>query len=79
MRQFLAIILTQRSGAEESDGLVKRTAYPINPPRVEYQLTTLGRNLSAAFCGVWLWAEAHHDEINPARQAFREHAAVARR
>ena len=72
-------MLTKTVRQMESDGLVKRTVYPVIPPRVEYQLTTLGRSLSAAFCGVWLWAEAHHDEINRARQAFREHAAVARR
>jgi hypothetical protein len=59
--------------------MLKRTVYPVIPPRVEYELTTLGRSLSAAFCGVWLWAEAHHDEITRARVAFREHAAVARR
>ena len=56
-------MLTKTVRQMESDGLVKRTVYPINPPRVEYQLTTLGRSLSAAFCGVWLWAEAHHDEL----------------
>ena len=72
-------MLTKTVRQMESDGLVKRTVYPVIPPRVEYQLTTLGRSLSAAFCGVWLWAEAHHDEINRARQAFREHAAVVRR
>ena len=72
-------MLTKTVRQMESDGLVKRTVYPIIPPRVEYQLTTLGRSLSAAFCGVWLWAEAHHDEITRARVAFREHAAVARR
>jgi DNA-binding HxlR family transcriptional regulator len=72
-------MLTKTVRQMESDGLVKRTVYPIIPPRVEYELTTLGRSLSAAFCGVWLWAEAHHDEITRARQAFREHAAVTRR
>ncbi len=72
-------MLTKTVRQMESDGLVKRTIYPVIPPRVEYQLTMLGRSLSAAFCGVWLWAEAHHDEITRARQAFREHAAVARR
>jgi DNA-binding HxlR family transcriptional regulator len=72
-------MLTKTVRQMESDGLVKRTVYPVIPPRVEYELTTLGCSLSTAFCGVWLWAEAHHDAITRARQAFREHTAIARR
>ena len=72
-------MLTKTVRQMESDGLVKRTIYPVIPPRVEYQLTTLGRSLGAAFCGVWIWAEAHHDEITRARGAFREQAAVIRK
>jgi len=69
-------MLTKTVRQMESDGLVKRTIYPVIPPRVEYQLTTLGRSLGAAFCGVWIWAEAHHDEITRARHAFREQASA---
>lgn len=64
-------MLTKTVRQMESDGLVKRTVYPVIPPRVEYELTPLGRSLSAAFCGVWIWAEAHYDEINRARETFR--------
>ena len=35
-------MLTKTVRQMESDGLVKRTIYPVIPPRVEYQLTTLG-------------------------------------
>jgi DNA-binding HxlR family transcriptional regulator len=69
-------MLTKTVRQMESDGLVKRTIYPVIPPRVEYELTPLGRSLGAAFCGVWIWAEAHHDEIARARQAFREQATL---
>jgi DNA-binding HxlR family transcriptional regulator len=72
-------MLTKTVRQMESDGLVKRTIYPVIPPRVEYQLTTLGRSLGAAFCGVWIWAEAHHDEITRARRAFREQASTIRK
>jgi DNA-binding HxlR family transcriptional regulator len=65
-------MLTKTVRQMESDGLVKRTIYPIIPPRVEYELTPLGRSLGAAFCGVWIWAEAHHDEITRARRVFHE-------
>ncbi len=47
-----------------------RTVYPVVPPRVEYALTDLGRSLGQAFCGVWIWAERHVDEIEAARAAF---------
>lgn len=71
-------MLTKTVRQMESDGLVKRTIYPVIPPRVEYELTPLGRSLSAAFCGVWLWAEAHYDEIARARDAFRRQSAARR-
>lgn len=64
-------MLTKTVRQMESDGLVTRTVHPVIPPRVEYQLTELGLSLGAAFCGVWIWAEEHHDAIIRARQAFR--------
>lgn len=64
-------MLTKTVRQMESDGLLTRTVHPVIPPRVEYQLTDLGRSLGAAFCGVWVWAEAHHDEIERSRRAFR--------
>jgi DNA-binding HxlR family transcriptional regulator len=64
-------MLTKTVRQMECDGLVKRTVYPVIPPRVEYELTGLGRSLGAAFCGVWIWADEHRGEIVRARQAFR--------
>ena len=65
-------MLTKTLRQMEYDGLVQRTVYPVVPPRVEYQLTELGGSLGAAFCGVWLWAERYHGEVERARRAFRE-------
>jgi Predicted transcriptional regulators len=65
-------MLTKTLRQMESDGLVTRTIHPVIPPHVEYNLTDLGRSLGAAFCGVWIWAEAHHDEILRARESFRK-------
>lgn len=65
-------MLTKTVRQMESDGLVKRTVHPVIPPRVEYQLTELGRSLSAAFCGVWMWAEEHRESIIKARKAFQQ-------
>lgn len=63
-------MLTKTVRQMEADGLVQRTVYPVVPPRVEYSLTHLGTSLGAAFCGVWVWAEEHHAEIDQARRAF---------
>jgi DNA-binding HxlR family transcriptional regulator len=65
-------MLTKTVRQMESDGLVVRTIYPVIPPRVEYSLTPLGRSLSAAFCGVWIWAEQNYDEITKARERFQK-------
>lgn len=64
-------MLTKTVRQMERDGLVTRKVHPVIPPKVEYELTELGHSLGAAFCGVWIWAEEHHDEIIRARKAFR--------
>jgi DNA-binding HxlR family transcriptional regulator len=65
-------MLTKTVRQMERDGLVTRTVHPVIPPRVEYELTELGHSLGAAFCGVWIWAEKHGDEIAGARRRFEE-------
>ena len=49
------------------DGLVSRTAYAEVPPRVEYELTALGRTLLPLLVSLAEWAMAHRDEINAHR------------
>ncbi|RYY79220.1 MAG: transcriptional regulator [Moraxellaceae bacterium] len=74
-------MLTKTLRQMESDGLVKRVVYPVVPPRVEYSLTSLGHSLGSAFCGVWLWAEAHHGQIEEARRQFaadHQHPLIAK-
>lgn len=63
-------MLTQTLRQMERDGLCTRTVHPVVPPRVDYALTPLGNSLSAAFCGVWMWAERHLTAIEHARAAF---------
>jgi DNA-binding HxlR family transcriptional regulator len=63
-------MLTKTVRQMERDGLVTRTVHPVIPPRVEYELTELGRSLGEAFCGVWIWVGEHSDEIEPARKMF---------
>ncbi|MDP9012917.1 MAG: helix-turn-helix transcriptional regulator [Pseudomonadota bacterium] len=64
-------MLTKTLRQMEADGLVMRTVFPVVPPHVEYELTDLGKSLSAAFCEVWRWAERHRKKIKQAREAFQ--------
>ncbi len=63
-------MLTKTLRQMEADGLVLREVFPVVPPRVEYELTPLGRSLGEAFCGVWTWADEHRQTILDARTAF---------
>ncbi|WP_046631325.1 winged helix-turn-helix transcriptional regulator [Neorhizobium galegae] len=65
-------MLTQTLRQMERDGFVSRKVYPVIPPKVEYNLTELGRSLSAAFCAVWEWAAVHHADIDASRKTFEE-------
>lgn len=61
----------------ERDGLVKRTVFPVVPPRVEYELTPLGRSLYAPVSALGEWARSHLAEIDAAREAFDRKEALA--
>ena len=54
----------------ERDGLVKRTVFPTIPPRVDYELTDLGRSLWAPVQALGVWAIEHLGEIHKAQQEF---------
>jgi DNA-binding HxlR family transcriptional regulator len=54
----------------ERDGLVTRTVFPTIPPRVDYELTDLGRGLSQPVEALGKWAYAHRTEIEDARARF---------
>ncbi len=61
-------MLTQTLRHMEREGLITRTVHPVVPPKVEYKLTELGMSLGAAFCGVWIWAEEHLEQVERARR-----------
>ena len=54
----------------ERDGLVTRTIYPTIPPRVDYELTDLGRTLIATLMALGEWALSNRANVEKARAAF---------
>ncbi|MBB6076224.1 winged helix-turn-helix transcriptional regulator [Streptomyces paradoxus] len=70
-------MLTVTLRSLERDGLVKRTVHPVVPPRVEYELTSLGRTLHTTIQSLVTWTEEHQAEIAHARTAYDTRAAEA--
>ncbi|MCP1883480.1 DNA-binding HxlR family transcriptional regulator [Bradyrhizobium japonicum] len=54
----------------ERDGLVTRTIFPTIPPRVDYELTDLGRGLQQPVKALGQWAMDHLTKIEAARTQF---------
>jgi DNA-binding HxlR family transcriptional regulator len=55
----------------EQDGFVRRTLFAEVPPRVEYDLTDLGRSFLVPMRGLIDWADRHHRDIRVARNRYR--------
>ncbi|WP_333770475.1 winged helix-turn-helix transcriptional regulator [Streptomyces sp. IBSBF 2435] len=67
LRGITPKVLTQTLRAMERDGLVTRTAYDENPPRVEYALTPLGRSLFPLIAAARTWSREHLPALLEAR------------
>jgi DNA-binding HxlR family transcriptional regulator len=63
----------------ERDGLVTRTAYATIPPRVDYELTRLGRSLLEPVNGLGRWARQNRAAIQAARLRFDAGKSGSRR
>lgn len=62
-------MLAQTLQGLEADGFVLRTAYPVVPPRVDYRLTPLGREVAARVAELADWIELNLPRILAARPA----------
>lgn len=62
----------------ERDGLVTRTVFPTVPPRVDYELTKLGRSLLEPVSGIGLWARQNRERIQEARRRFDSTAGAGK-
>jgi DNA-binding HxlR family transcriptional regulator len=54
----------------ERDGLLVRTVYPTVPPKVEYTLTDMARELHATLRSLTDWAQRHRTDIAAARAVY---------
>jgi DNA-binding HxlR family transcriptional regulator len=75
-------MLTLTLKSLERDGIVTRTVYPTNPPRVDYELTERGKTLIVPLHMLWAWAQTNRTAIEGARRDFDQQrsrdGAVAR-
>lgn len=56
----------------ERDGLITRTLFPTIPPRVDYELTDLGRTLLKPVMALVHWADENQVAIAEAHKRFDE-------
>jgi DNA-binding HxlR family transcriptional regulator len=63
-------MLAQTLRRLEQDGLLSRTVYPTNPPRVDYALTPLGKSLLEPVWELVRWAKQNHRRVMDARRTY---------
>ncbi len=63
-------MLTQTLRTLERDGFVERTVTPSVPVRVDYELTSLGRDFLPLVVALKAWAEDNIDRVNLARESY---------
>ena len=63
-------VLTRKLRNLERDGYVSRTIHPVRPPKVEYELTPLGRSLLRPVKQFLQWTLDAFPQIRRAREAF---------
>jgi DNA-binding HxlR family transcriptional regulator len=70
-------MLTTTLRSLERDGFVTRTVFPTVPPRVDYELTALGRDLQKPVAALSDWALKNAERVEHAQAKFdKAHAAT---
>ncbi|KPI12413.1 transcriptional regulator, HxlR family [Actinobacteria bacterium OK074] len=63
-------MLSQTLHALERDGLVRRDAQPVNPPRVDYTLTAAGREVAERLLALISYIEGSMGSVLAAREEY---------
>ncbi len=63
-------VLTAALRGLERDGYVTRTVTPTIPPRVDYELTALGRDVLVPVIALAKWALLSRERVEAAREKF---------
>ena len=64
-------MLAQTLRTLEEDGFVLRRDFAEVPPRVEYELTPMGRDLAKHVAALGMWIAAHTTKVLAARQKYQ--------
>jgi DNA-binding HxlR family transcriptional regulator len=54
-------MLAQQLRELENDRMIKRKAYPVIPPKVEYSITPHGKSINKALYELSLWGAKHNE------------------
>jgi DNA-binding HxlR family transcriptional regulator len=71
-------VLTQRLRQLERDGLITRTYHAEVPPRVEYEISDLGRSLGPLFAHLATWTTENLPRVDDARLEYDSRRPVVR-
>ena len=63
-------MLSQTLRGLERNGIVTRHVFPVVPPRVEYELTSLGESLNGPVVALGKWAQDHYALVEKAREKY---------
>lgn len=70
-------MLTVTLRSLEAEGYISRKVYPEIPPRVEYQLTAMGKSLIPHIAALTKWAKENMPDIMVSRKQFEKKASRA--
>lgn len=56
-------MLSQQLKELENDGIIKRTLYPVVPPKTEYSLTPLGERIRPVIESLVMWSNIYYEEF----------------
>jgi DNA-binding HxlR family transcriptional regulator len=63
-------VLTERLRQLERDGFIARTYHREIPPRVEYEMTALGKTLVPVFRTLTKWSDKHLGDVRAAQREY---------